>query len=178
MNTEHPFDLLCHYEQRVLQGEVSLPEADLAKNEWVGLGFRIGKNRLLCDMRDVKEILELPEFTTVPGVKSWIIGMANVRGSLLPIMDLKGYLLGEDILKRQKGRIIVIEYKGFNTGLLVEEIFGMRHFTDSDETFDMASIDDELMPFIEKNYRQGDENWPVFSMQKMTQEERFSHASL
>lgn len=178
MKMIHPFDLLFDFEQRVLQSDISLPEAGDVAAEWVGLGFRIGKNRLLADMRQVREILELPEFTIVPGVKSWVIGVANVRGSLLPIMDLKGYILGEDILKRRKGRVIVIEYKGFNTGLLVEEIFGMRHFVENDEVRERPELDAAVKHYIEKNYKQGEEHWPVFSVKKMTNEERFSQASL
>ncbi len=178
MKMIHPFDLLFDFEQRVLQSDISLPEANNGAAEWVGLGFRIGKNRLLADMGQVREILELPEFTMVPGVKSWVIGVANVRGSLLPIMDLKGYILGEDILKRRKGRVIVIEYKGFNTGLLVEEIFGMRHFVENDEVRERPELDEAVMHYIERNYKQGEEHWPVFSVKKMTSEERFSQASL
>jgi len=178
MNMVHPFDLLFDFEQRVLHSDLSLPEADSAVAEWVGLGFRIGRNRLLADMGQVREILELPEFTMVPGVKSWVIGVANVRGNLLPIMDLKGYILGEDILKRRKGRVIVIEYKGFNTGLLVEEVFGMRHFVENDEVREQPELDEAVAHYIEKNYRQGEEHWPVFSVRKMTDEERFSQASL
>lgn len=179
MNMASPFDLLLDFEQRVLQSDITLPAADEVTAEWVGLGVRIGASRLIIDMGKVKEILELPEFTTVPGVKSWIIGVANVRGSLLPIIDLKGYLLGEDILKRQKGRLVVIEYKGFNTGMLVEEIFGMRHFVEADEVSQMPEqLDEAVIPYIEKNYRHGDDHWPVFSIEKLTNEDRFSQASI
>jgi twitching motility protein PilI len=129
-------------------------------------------------MSEVKEILDLPEFTLVPGVKSWIVGVANVRGSLLPIMDLKGYLLGEDIKQRHNGRVIVIDYKGFNTGLVVEEIYGMRHFRESDRTSDAAEVHESISPYIERVFKQDDEHWPVISIYQMTRDERFAHASL
>lgn len=177
MTAAHPFDLLLDYEQRALANTAALPSRDEVQAQWVGLGFRIGKNRLMADMSQVKEILELPEFTSVPGVKSWVIGVANVRGSLLPLIDLKGYLLGEDILHRRKGRVIVIEYKGFNTGLLVEEIYGMRHFVEADEVADRPDLDEALEPYIERSYRQGDEHWPVFSFDRLTGEPRFQQAS-
>ncbi len=178
MNAVNPFDLLRSYEQRVLQNSTDVVVSDKVADAWVGLGFRIGNNRIIAAMSDVKEILELPAFTTVPGVKSWVIGVANVRGSLLPVIDLKGYILGEDIVKRHRGRILVIDYKGFHTGLLVEEIYGMRHFMAADEIYEKPDLDDAIKPYIEKNYRQGEEHWPVFSFKKMTQDERFGQASL
>lgn len=178
MNTSDPFDLLLDLEQRTIKVSSGLPTLDRNKDEWVGIGFRIGDSKLIASMSDVKEILDLPEFTMVPGVKSWIVGVANVRGSLLPIMDMKGYLLGEDIKQRHKGRVIVIDYKGFNTGLVVEEIYGMRHFRESDATTDIPAIHENISPYIEKAFMQDDEHWPVINFNEMTRDERFAHASL
>ena len=178
MNKSEPFDLLLDLERRTVKSSAGLPSLDLVKNEWVGVGFRIGDSKLIAAMSDVKEILDLPDFTTVPGVKSWIVGIANVRGSLLPIMDMKGYLLGEDIKQRHKGRVIVINYKGFNTGLVVEEIYGMRHFRESDESSDIPEVHESISPYIERAFKQDDEYWPVISFHEMTQDERFVHASL
>ena len=178
MNTSHPFDLLLDLESRTVKRATGLPSLDRIEDEWVGVGFRIGDSRLIAAMSEVKEILDLPDFTTVPGVKSWMVGIANVRGSLLPIMDMKGFLLGEDIMQRKKGRVIVIDYKGFLTGLVVEEIYGMRHFRESDETSDIPEIHENILPFVQRAFKQDDEHWPVIEFVEMTQDERFAHASL
>ena len=178
MNTSDPFDFLLDLEGRTVKGSAGLPTLDLVEKEWVGVGFRIGDSRLIASMSEVKEILDLPDYTLVPGVKSWVVGVANVRGSLLPIIDMKTFLLGEDIKQRQKGRVIVIDYKGFNTGLIVEEIYGMRHFRESDATGDMPEMHDDISPYIEKAYKQDEEYWPVFDFNEMAQDERFAHASL
>ncbi len=178
MNTSDPFDLLLDLEQRTIKGSAGLPTLDRVASEWVGVGFRIGDSKLIAPMSEVKEILDLPEYTTVPGVKSWIVGVANVRGSLLPIMDMKGYLLGEDIKQRHKGRVIVIDYKGFNTGLVVEEVYGLRHFRESDVTTETPDVHESISPYIERTFAQDDERWPVIDFNEMTQDERFAHASL
>ncbi len=182
MNTTEPFDLLLDLERRTVKSSAGLPMLDQMKDDWVGIAFRVGDSRLIAAMSEVKEILDLPEFTLVPGVKSWIVGVANVRGSLLPIMDLKGYLLGEDIKQRHNGRVIVIDYKGFNTGLVVEEIYGMRHFRESDKTSDaaadVAKVHESISPYIERVFSQDDEHWPVINFYQMTQDDRFAHASL
>ena len=178
MNTNHPFDLLRDLESRTLKAATSLPALDLVEEEWVGVGFRVGDAKLIASMSDIKEILDLPTFTEVPGVKSWVVGVANVRGSLLPIMDMKGFLLGDDTKQRNKGRIIVIDYKGFNTGLIVEEVYGMRHFRESDETEDIPEIHESILPYVGRAYRRDDAHWPVFSFNEMTSDERFAHVSL
>ena len=178
MNTSNPFDVLQDLETRTLKKLADLPAVDQIEDEWVGVGFRIGDAKLIASMSDVKEILDIPEYTHVPGVKSWVVGVANVRGSLLPIMDMKGFLLGDDIKRRQKGRVIVIDYMGFNTGLIVEEVYGMRHFRESDKTEENPGIHEKISPYVERTYKQDDEHWPVFSFNEMAADERFAYASL
>jgi twitching motility protein PilI len=178
MNTSDPFNLLLDLERRTLEGSSGLPTLDQVNDEWVGVGFRIGDSRLIASMSEVKEILDLPEYTLVPGVKPWIVGVANVRGNLLPILDMKSYLLGEDIKQRQKGRVIVIDYKGFNTGLIVEEVYGMRHFRETDVTADIPEVPENISPYIDRAFKQDEEHWPVFDFNEMAQDERFAHASL
>lgn len=178
MNALEPFDLLLDLERRTVEGSKGLPTIDLVEEDWVGVGFRVGDAKLIASMTAVKEILELPEVTTVPGVKSWVVGVANVRGSLLPIMDIKGFLLGDDIKQRSKGRVIVIDYKGVNTGLVVEEVYGMRHFRESDAVNDPSDVPEAISPFIEKVYQQDEETWPVFSFDGLAHDERFAQASL
>jgi len=117
LNTSDPFDLLLDYERRCHANAAGLPVRDKAEDEWVGVGFRIGDDKLIAPMNEIAEILDLPEFTYVPGVKSWMVGVANVRGGLLPLMDLKGFILGEDIKQRKKGRVIVFAYGMQSSGI-------------------------------------------------------------
>ncbi len=178
MKKIEPFDLLLDIERRTVKRSMALPTLGQVKDDWVGIAFRIGDLKLIAAMSEIKEILDFPEFTLVPGVKSWVVGVANVRGSLLPIMDLKGYLLGKDIRQRHNGRIMVIDYKGFNTGLVVEEIYGMRHFREGDETTDAAEAHESLSPYVEKVFKHANEHWPVINFFKMTRDERFAHVTL
>jgi twitching motility protein PilI len=178
VNTDNPFKLLLDIEQHCQQTAAELPSAVEAEEKWVGVGFRVGNDKLIASMNEVEEILDVPEFTRVPGVKSWVIGVANVRGNLLPIMDLKGYILGEDMKQRRRGRVIVIDYMGFNTGLVVDEVYGMRHFLLKDKVEETAKVHANIKPYIERIFRQDGESWPVFNFKNIVKDERFTLASL
>lgn len=178
MYTGNPFDYLLNLESRCKTDSAGIPTMDQVEEEWVGVGFRIGKEKFLASMNEVEEILDLPAYTNVPGVKSWVVGVANVRGSLLPIMDLKGFVTGKDMTVRRKGRVIVIDYKGVNTGLIVEEVYGMKHFLVREKTEELPAIDKDLSQYVEVAFKQDDEYWPVFSFNAMTRDERFMQASL
>jgi len=178
VNTVDPFNVLLDFEKRCRSNAGRLPSAGDVEDKWVGVGFRLGKDKLIADMTEVGEILDVPDFTKVPGVKSWVVGIANVRGSLLPIMDLRGYMLGTDMQQRKRGRLIVIDYKGFSTGLLVDEIYGMRHFFDEDQSEEKPQVNENVLPYIKSVYSRENESWPVFSFEAMAKDERFSLVAL
>ncbi|MGB5457615.1 MAG: chemotaxis protein CheW [Gammaproteobacteria bacterium] len=178
METIEPFDILLELEQRCQVNAAGLPTLDKSDDEWVGVGFRIGEDKLIAPMSEIEEILELPDFTYVPGVKSWMVGVANVRGGLLPLMDLKGFILGEDIKNRKKGRVIVIDYKGFNTGVIVEEVYGMKHFISKEQSKEIPDMHENVSKYVGMAFNQEGDSWPVFSFQSMTQDERLAQASL
>ena len=178
MDTSDPFDFLLDLERRCEANAAGLPTLDNIEEGWVGIGFRIGEDRVIAPMHEIEEILDLPEFTNVPGVKSWMVGVANVRGGLLPLMDLRGFILGEDIKQRKKGRVIVIDYKGFNTGLIVEEVFGMKHFLTKDQSEDIPELHQNVSKYVDMAFNQEGNTWPVFSFRNMTQDERLAQASL
>jgi len=176
--SSNPFKLLQDMEHRCLASAAKLPVNEKSDDEWVGVGFRIGRDRLIAAMGEVKEILELPVYTSVPGVKPWVIGVANVRGNLLPLMDLKCFLTGETTKNRRKGRVIVIDYKGFNTGLIVEEVFGMKRFLTKDDDVVVPAIDDGVKPYVNKAYQLENDVWPLFNFGQMANDDNFANASL
>ncbi len=178
MNTDSPFELLQDIERKCQLTAASLPEAGDTAEKWVGVGFRVGRDKLIASMSEVEEILDLPEVTTVPGVKSWVVGVANVRGSLLPIMDLKGFVLGEDMQNRKKGRVIVINYKGFSTGLVVDEVYGMRHFLVTEQVNEEPNVHENISKYVKNMFKQEGESWPVFKFENIVRDEQFSHAAL
>lgn len=165
-------------EHRCLTSAAGLPANEKSEDEWVGVGFRVGEDKLIAAMDEVKEILELPEFTIVPGVKPWVVGVANVRGNLLPLMDLKCFLTGDSIKNRRKGRVVVIDYKGFNTGLIVEEVFGMKHFLTKNEYVDVPDLNSGITPYVDKAYVLDDDCWPLFNFSHMADDDNFANASL
>ena len=74
--------------------------------------------------------------------------------------------------------MIVVNYQGFNTGLLVDEIYGMRHFFVEDQSDQQPQVNAGVSPYIKNMFSRENENWPVFSFESMVRDERFSLAAL
>jgi len=168
-----PFEVIQGVETECLGKAAGLPILDDVKQSWTGIGFRIGSSMLVASMDEVAEILHMPVYTQVPGVRSWMVGLANVRGNLLPLLDLKGYVTGQDLTSKKDCRVLVAKHDGSTTGLIVDEILGLKHFYLEEQAFEIPSLADNLRPFISMAFKHADEHWPVFSFKKLVQQEKF-----
>lgn len=70
----------------------------------------------------VKDIITVPEITPVINSPASILGMMNLRGKLIPVMDLRLRLQMEQEEKTRKSRIMVVEYGNEQMGLLVDQV--------------------------------------------------------
>lgn len=148
------------------------------KGDWAGIGFLIGDTRLLSKIGDISEILEMPDFTRVPGAKPWVVGIANVRGNLLPLMDVQGFMTGELLQNHKSGRVLVTNVRGSHTGLVVSEVLGLRYFSLDEQVNELPHIDNALKPFIKQVFQKENQLWPVLNLQALMDDERFMRAAL
>ena len=178
-----PFDVLVDYERRSLAHVVGLPEQLDAPGLWRGVGYRIGARRLASGFGEVVEILPLPQVTAVPGAQPWMLGLANVRGNLLPIVDLKQFLEGERTVLHEGQRILLVRQPGGDVAVLIDELFGQRSFNDQQQ-IDASEVaaerlaDGRYAHFIDRAYRLDDQPWAIFSLERLTRTPEFRQAAV
>ena len=172
------FETLADYEARSLTHAPGRPELVEAPGHWRGVGFRLGQRRLVSSFEEVVEILSLPAITPVPGAQSWMLGVANVRGNLLPVVDLKQFLEGERTLVHEGQRVLVVRQSGGNVAVIIDELFGQRTFNDTHRAEKEAEEDGRYGQLVGQVYRLNDISWGVFSMQLLTRTPEFRQATL
>ena len=147
-------------------------------NEWTGIAYRIGRNDLISQLGEVVEILDVPEISRVPLTQSWVCGIANIRGNLLPIVDLSGCLTGSVARITGKSRVLVIDYNGFYSGLVVDEVLGLKHFLDDEYSVEEPDVDDFLKPYTQHVFRRGNQTWALFSLHALADSPQFLQAAV
>jgi len=168
-----PITLLRELETRSRQHAMGLPMQLEIRNTWSGVGFRLDTNRLIVEMDAVSEILSVPEYTRIPGSQPWVKGLANVRGTLIPIIDLRVLLNSGQVKQEKRTRMLVIKDDGAVAGFMVDEVYGMRHFFATDRQDDMPSAAEFVKPYILGSYQQGDLSWGLFDMSKISSSTAF-----
>ena len=178
MDTPHgPFGILADYEQRSLAHVAGLPEQLEAPGLWRGVGFRIGARRLASGFEEVVEIIPMPQVTPVPGAQPWMLGVANVRGNLLPIVDLKQFLDGERTVLHEGQRVLIVRQPGGDVAVTIDELFGQRSFLEEHKLADNDLAQGRYAHFIEAVYRMGEDIWGIFSLQKLARTPEFRQAA-
>jgi purine-binding chemotaxis protein CheW len=81
--------------------------------------LRAGGEHYALAVANVREVTEVPSITPVPGAPPAVLGLWNLRGDVLPAIDLATLL---DLSSAESSRILVAEEDGVRAGLLVESV--------------------------------------------------------
>lgn len=174
---EQPFALLQELERRSRaaiagHGSGALPE------EWVGVGFRIGQEHFVANRDEVREVLMLPDaMTRVPGARRWLLGIANLRGHLLPLIDLKMLLGSGRTSLRRVTRVISVNHREIPAGLVVDEVLGFRRFMDSEHVEKWPPTVVRCDRYLEGAYQRGSDTWPIFGLYDLLESSAFLQAA-
>lgn len=173
-----PFELLAEYERLSLAHEAGEPERIETPGLWRGIGFRIGERLLASRIDEIDELLIPQPLTVVPGTQPWLLGIANVRGNLVPVVDLGFFLFGTRTRVGDRCRLLVMRQHGSTVGLLVDEIIGQRNLGDEQRGSAEVEEDERLKRFVEEVVTLDGRHIALFSMSRLARAPDFLQAAL
>lgn len=86
------------------------------------VSFKIGDEEFGVDILSVQEINRMSQITKVPNTPNYIEGVINLRGRIIPVIDLRVKLGMSRKEHRKNTRIVVVELKGQTMGFIVDEV--------------------------------------------------------
>ena len=112
------------------------------------LGFRLGPARFAVPSRFVLEVGSVPPRTLVPRVPSFVLGVTNLRGDILSVVDLATFLHLPET--QNPGRMLVVRGAGDEVfaGLVVSEVTGMTLLSEASIRDTAAPVDDPVTPYL------------------------------
>ena len=177
-DAQGPLQILREIERSCMAHAHELPQQIEIAEEWSGIGVRLGDLRLVAPLGEVVEVLTYPGLSRVPRTRNWVRGIANVRGNLLPVMDLRGYLEGHATPMTRTTRVLVVNHNGVFSGLVVDEVLGLRHFLVEEKVTEPPARDGAIMEYLRHGFRRKDEHWGVFSMHSLAESPQFLQAAI
>lgn len=124
--------------------------------------FSIHDQLCALAIEEVVEIIRTQPITAVPGTDSFIEGMINLRGTIIPVVNVRTRYQIQPIPADKKTRIVIVRYDGEEIGLIVDEIRMITNIADRDvepplDTFNLlekdnflafAKVDDKLVGIL------------------------------
>lgn len=165
-----PIELLCQLRDQVEKKAVQPPK-QIGDDSWQGVAFVVDNQQLLVNMKEISEVIEMPDFTSLPGVQPWIVGLANVRGMTLPLVDLGVYLDKEASRTKSRCHLISLDRPDTKFGLIVDQIIGMRQV--SNQNIEPVDESHELQNYLSGKVDIAGEAWHIFDTDRLIFSDRF-----
>lgn len=84
--------------------------------------FNVGKELYGVGIESVQEIVRVPEITEVPDAPDFLEGVINLRGRVVPVIDLRKRLKLQGVDKTKSTRVLITENGKSQVGLLVDSV--------------------------------------------------------
>lgn len=175
MGSRSPLELLRGYERRA--NALRAKERQHAvehEGGWRAIAFRLGEHHFLCDLALVSEVIKTPACAPVPRAKTWFLGLANVRGTLLPVTDLHRFLFAGLLQQRDAGRVLVVgREEETAVGLRVDEVFGLRTLQQAPAASAERHGEPVKSRFEQQRYSAGGKEWTAIDLQQLVVSDEF-----
>lgn len=113
-----------------MEQEVAMMEIDSPKDQY--LIFSVGEEAFGIDINQVIEIIKMELITIVPDLPEYIKGVINLRGKVIPIMDVRVRFQKPEKEFTDRTCIIVVEIDHIFMGLIIDEVLEVTNIEEKD----------------------------------------------
>ena len=126
--------------------------------------FELASQTYGVEISQAREARAFDDYTVVPLAPTHLIGMANLRGAIIPILDLR-VLLGLPA-RAQMLQTLVVEANAVRVALAVDRVIGVESL---DEPFEPGEPSGEVTGLERGRLRRGDETVPILDVEKIVE---------
>lgn len=144
--------------------------------QWVT--FRLGDEMYGINVMQVQEVLRLPEIAPVPGAPGYVIGIINLRGNVVTVIDLRNRFGLPSTEPDDASRIVIIEAEDQVIGILVDSVAEVVELRSSDIETAPNVGNEESARYIQGVSSRGNQLLILLDLNKLFSEEEKAGMSL
>jgi len=140
------------------------------------LGVMVGNRRCLIDLPQTGEIVSVGAITSVPLTQPWFLGLTNIRGNLISVVDFAQFLGDAATVIDKQSRIIAFAPSlGLNGGLLISQVLGLRNLADMQLQAEQPEVthDWQRQCFLDREQAV----WQLIDLTAITRNQQFLHVA-
>lgn len=141
------------------------------------LGVLIGQTRWLLNLREAGEIVSVGSITKVPLTQDWYLGLTNIRGNLVSVIDLARFRGMPPTPIDKECRIVAFSPSlAFNAALLVSRVMGLRNVSEMEPQLDTET---GVAPWATQRYVDRESQvWTELDLSQIVQDPQFLHVGI
>lgn len=124
--------------------------------------FQLNDQKYALPIQETQEIIRMSNITRVPNTKHYVEGIINLRGSIVPVINLNKRLslpvaeYGEDT------RIIVVEHNGQKVGMIVDVVLEVGRF--SEDEIEPPSVAGDSVDYLKGVVKKEENLWLLINL--------------
>lgn len=140
--------------------------------QWVT--FRLDEEKYGINVMAVQEVLKVTEITQVPGAPDFVLGIINLRGNVVTVIDARTRFNLEHRDQDDNSRIVIIEAEDQEVGILVDSVAEVVYMRGSEIEPAPAVGSDDSSKFIQGVNSSGSELLILVELDKLLSEQEWS----
>jgi purine-binding chemotaxis protein CheW len=112
------------------------------------VGFQVGRETFGVPISQVHEIVRVPEITSVPDAPEAVVGVMNLRGKIVPVVDLRRRFAARTDAFTRRNRVIVAEVDSKLVGLVVDSASEVLKLAPADVQPTSSMFQDQDLNYI------------------------------
>ena len=139
--------------------------------------FEVEQQRFGIDIMAVREIRAWSPTTRLPSVPSYVAGVVNLRGTVLPVVNLAARLGWPASDPTQRHVIVVTEFEGRMCGWIVDAVSDIIAVPEDGLQSAPASADSDVLPFLEGMVANSERMVMVLDLRSLSFDDRLELAA-
>ena len=136
---------------------------------------RLGRFQLVFPLVRTLEIGHRPAITILPNLPAWLLGVSNIRGEIVSVVDLAAFLGISTGRRTTGGRFVLVFNNRLKTGLIVDSIAGLFHLRADDETIEPnPDADSDIGTYVKGIVNRSDETLHILDIDTLLASERLN----
>lgn len=127
--------------------------------------FELANQLYALPIQETQEIIRMTDITRVPNTREYVAGIINLRGSVVPVINLNRRLGLREQEHNDSTRIIVVEYNGQKVGMIVDNVQEVGRYTE--EEIEPPAVAGDGVDFLSGVVKKGDELWLLLNLGKV-----------
>ncbi len=133
------------------------------------LVFMLGKESYCANIGQVREVIKMPETTRVPNTPSFVLGVANLRGEIISILDMHHFFGLEPQGKSRDVRVVVTDVSGEAVGLWVDRVKDTIEIDEESIQVPLVTLKGNLAASTRGQVAQGEDILVFLDLEKVLQ---------